>query len=117
MGGAGGAAILISPGKQGVAYPFQGTNVVEKVQYRGPLDDAPGYVTINEKQRFVGIEPATWEIQIGSYQPLEKWLKDRKGRKLATEDVQHYLRMIIALRETRRIMAEIDNIIPVWPLA
>ena len=56
------------------------------------------------------------ELQIGGYQPLEKWLKDRKGRKLTTEDVQHYLRMIIALRETRRIMGEIDNIIPMWPL-
>ena len=55
-------------------------------------------------------------MQIGGYQPLEKWRKDRKGRKLATEDVQHYLRVIIALRETRRIMGEIDNIIPVWPL-
>jgi hypothetical protein len=55
-------------------------------------------------------------MQIGGYQPLEKWLKDRKGRTFATEDVQHYLRVIIALRETRRIMAKIDSIIPAWPV-
>lgn len=116
VGGAGGAAILTSPGKQGVSYPIQGTNVVEKVLYNLPLDEAPGYVVINGSQRFVGIEPDTWEMRIGGYQPLEKWLKDRKGRKLTTEDVQHYLRMIIALRETRRIMTEIDSIIPAWPL-
>ncbi len=116
VGGPGGAAILSSPGRQGVSYPYQGTNVVEKVQYHPPAGEAPGYVTINDKQRFAGVDPQTWEMQIGGYQPLEKWLKDRKGRKLATEDVQHYLRVIIALRETRRIMAEIDSIIPAWPL-
>ncbi len=54
---------------------------------------------------------------IGGYQPLEKWLKDRKGRALSFEDIQHYLLMIIALRETRRVMAEIDEVIPGWPLA
>ncbi len=117
VGGAGGATILISPGKQGVAYPFPGTNVVEKIQYEAPLDASHGYVSINATQRFLGVDPQTWEMQIGGYQPLEKWLKDRKGRKLETGDVQHYLRMIIALRETRRIMAEIDAIIPAWPLA
>ena len=68
------------------------------------------------RRRCLGVDPQTWEMQIGGYQPLEKWLKDRKGRTLATEDVQHYLRVIIALRETRRIMDEIDSIIPAWPL-
>lgn len=115
VGGAGGAAILSSPGKQGLSYPIQGTNVVEKMQYKASLDEAPGYVVINDIQRFTGIDPETWEMHIGGYQPLEKWLKDRKGQKLTTEDVQHYLRIIIALRETRRIMAEIDSIIPAWP--
>lgn len=116
VGGAGGAAILVSPGKQGVSYPLIGTNVVGQVKYYPPLDGAEGYVRINETQRFVGIDPDTWAMQIGGYQPLEKWLKDRKGRTLTTEDVQHYLRMIIALRETRRIMDAIDQLIPGWPL-
>ena len=48
---------------------------------------------------------------------MERWLKDRKGRALSFEGVQHYTRMIIALRETRRVMAEIDEVIPGWPLA
>lgn len=117
VGGAGGATVLTSPGKQGVSYPKMGTNVIEKIKYMPPLDQAPGYVTINDTQRFVGIEPETWAMQIGGYQPLEKWLKDRKGRALATEDVQHYLRMIISLRETRRIMTEIDALIPMWPIS
>ncbi len=27
----------------------------------------------------------------------EKWLKDRKGRKLTYEDTQHYQRIVVAL--------------------
>lgn len=36
---------------------------------------------------------------------------------MAFDEVQHYLRMILALRETRWMMAEIDELIPGWPLA
>jgi hypothetical protein len=56
-------------------------------------------------------------MQIGGYQPLEKWLKDRKGRTLGYDDILHYMRVVVALRETRRLMGEIDGLIPGWPLA
>jgi hypothetical protein len=39
------------------------------------------------------------------------------GRTLSFDDLQHYMRMIIPLRETRRVMGEIDEVIPGWPLA
>jgi hypothetical protein len=51
----------------------------------------------------------TSTLKIGSYQPLDKWLKDRRVRTLSFDDIQHYLRMVVALRETRRLMAEIDE--------
>ena len=46
-----------------------------------------------------------WSFHIGGYQPAQKWLKDRKGRKLTStmfalpEDRQNP-------RETHRIMQE-----------
>jgi hypothetical protein len=46
-------------------------------------------------------------VQIGGYQPLEKRLKDRKGRMLGFDDIQHYRRVVVALRETRRRLSEI----------
>ncbi len=52
----------------------------------------------------------SWEFYIGGYQPAQKWLKDRKGRKLSFEDIQHYQKIIIALTETDRVMKEIDGI-------
>jgi len=43
-------------------------------------------------------------------QPAQKWLKDRKGRKLDFEDISHYQRIIVALTETDKLMKEIDKI-------
>jgi hypothetical protein len=116
VGGAGGAAILQNPQQQGVLAPAQGDNQVEKVRYAEPQGDQPGRVYFNKEQFFGGIEPETWAMQIGGYQPLEKWLKDRKGRTLGIDDIQHYRRVVVALRETRRLMGEIDGLIPGWPL-
>ena len=58
-----------------------------------------------------------WDFLVGGYQVCEKWLKDRKGRKLDNNDLQHYQRVVVALKETIRLMAEIDTLIPEWPLA
>ena len=43
------------------------------------------------------------------YQPAQKWLKDRKNRKLEFDDILHYQKIIVALTETDRIMKEIDK--------
>jgi len=40
-----------------------------------------------------------------------KWLKDRKGRALSAEDIAHYGKITVALSETIRLMAEIDETI------
>ena len=60
---------------------------------------------------------AVWEFHIGGYQVCEKWLKDRKGRKLSYDDIQHYQKIVVALNETIRLMAEIDKLIPSWPIS
>lgn len=77
-------------------------------------------VWINLTQRFEGVPESVWIFQIGGYQVCEKWLKDRKGRTLSDEDIAHYQRIIVALSETIRIMAEIDKVIDEhggWPRA
>lgn len=45
------------------------------------------------------------------YQPAEKWLKDRRGRTLTTDDLRHYQRMLIAITQTQTLMPQIDEII------
>ena len=74
-------------------------------------------VFISKTRSFTGIDAETWAFRIGGYQVLDKWLKDRKGRALSFDDLLHYQRIYVALSETRRLMAAIDERIPGWPLA
>lgn len=76
-------------------------------------------VWINTTQRFEGVPENVWNFHIGGYQVCEKWLKDRKGRTLSDEDITHYQRIIAAINETIRLMAEIDDVIDAhggWPI-
>jgi predicted helicase len=68
---------------------------------------------------FKGVREEVWNFHIGGYQVCEKWLKDRKGRTLTAEDIAHYQKVVVALSETIRLMAEIDAVIGKhggWPL-
>ena len=93
-------------------YPADGNNVVDKIT-ASPSPSKGGEfldVYINESQFFADVPLVAWEFYIGGYQPAQKWLKDRKGRKLEYEDILHYQKIIVALSETDRIMQEIDKI-------
>jgi hypothetical protein len=80
---------------------------IEKVAY---LD---GTVFIDKARTtgFSGVPENVFEFHIGGYQVCAKWLKDRKGRTLSDEDIAHYHKIVIALQETIRLMAEIDAVI------
>ena len=60
---------------------------------------------------FHGVAEEVWDFQIGGYQVCQRWLKDRNGRTLSDEDITHYQKIVVALNETIRLMAEIDKII------
>jgi predicted helicase len=67
---------------------------------------------------FVGVPEEVWNFHIGGYQVCEKWLKDRKNRTLSADDIAHYQKIVVALHETIRLMAEIDVVIEEhggWP--
>ena len=87
-----------------VAFDDAGGSEVVKVAWKD------GAVNINKESRFADVDEATWNQYIGGYQPLQKWLKDRKGRKLSDADVSHYKRIVRALRRTAALMAEIDKL-------
>jgi hypothetical protein len=68
-------------------------------------------LAINKTQYFEGIPEEVYNFHIGGYQVCQKWLKDRKGRQLTEEDVEHYQKIVVALNGTIRIMNEIDAVI------
>jgi hypothetical protein len=120
----------------GTTFPESGNNVVEsgypKYEIQNPSPTLPvngegagsasgkeepfGRVYINKTQYFGGIAPEVWNFYVGGYQVLEKWLKDRRGRELSYEDIQHYQKVAAALGKTIDIMEAIDDLIPAWPL-
>lgn len=69
-----------------------------------------GRVYINESQFFDNVPTLAWNFYIGGYQPAQKWLKDRKDRKLEYDDILHYQKIIVALTETDRLMKEVDKV-------
>lgn len=85
-------------------YPIDGDNIVTKPKYQD------GKVYINNTQYFNHVPEIAWNFYIGGYQPAQKWLKDRKDRKLEIEDIFHYQKIIVALMETDKLMKEIDKI-------
>lgn len=95
-----------------IVFPEPGENIVEKVAY----DENKLRVYINKTQYFEKVAPEVWEFHVGGYQVCQKWLKDRKGRALAHDDVRHYEKTVMALGETIRLMTEIDEAIPGWPM-
>ena len=50
------------------------------------------------------------------YFQASRQLKGRKGRKLSYAEMQHYQKTVVALSETIRLMTEIDETIPAWPI-
>jgi hypothetical protein len=110
-------------GKALPKYPAKGNNLVEKVEYLEPKNQGgsaePGRVYINKTQYFEGVPPEVWNFHVGGYQVCHKWLKDRKGRVLSFEDIQHYQRIVAALEETIELMELVDEVIEAhggWPI-
>ncbi|MBM4273173.1 MAG: DNA methyltransferase [Deltaproteobacteria bacterium] len=96
-------------------FPVAGSQVVDKVHY----DEKHGRVYINADQYFDGVPPDAWAFQVGGYQVLHKWLKDRKGRQLSFDDLHHYQKIVKALTETIHLMNAIDAAITAhggWPI-
>jgi len=84
-------------------YSVAGGNFIEKVKYEN------GNVYINTNQNFGGVPGVAWNFYIGGYQPAQKYLKDRKGRQLTSDEIEHYQKIIKVLFETDKLMKEIDK--------
>jgi predicted helicase len=63
-------------------------------------------VYINESRYFDNVTAEVWNYNIGGYQVMEKYLKDRKGRQM--DDPAHYCKMATAIAKTIELQKEID---------
>jgi len=83
-----------------------GDMVVVKPTY----EKAKGRVKISSDTWFDGVTPEVWAYRIGGYQVLHKWLKDRKGRTLASEEVVAYAKIVTAITKTIKIQTSLDDL-------
>ena len=97
----------------------KGSDKVEKVKYEpvgqtfvSDTKESLPRIYINNDQYFEGVKQEVWEYQIGGYQVCDKWLKDRKGRRLLLDDIKHYCNVVTALQKTIEIQKAIDNVYP-----
>ena len=90
-----------------IGFPVSGSNTVKKVSY----DEDNRRLYFNEEQYFSGISKAVWEYQIGGYQVMAKYLKDRKKRELSLEEIEHYRRVAKAIARTIVVQEEVNTAI------
>jgi predicted helicase len=88
---------------------YQGTgdnDRIEKIIYKE--DEQRIYA--NKEKYFEVISPKVWNYNIGGYQVLHKYLKDRKNRIM--DDAPRYCRIVTALYKTIEIQKQIDKLYP-----
>lgn len=72
-------------------FPESGDNRITQYKFEA------GRIWINEGQYFGNVSADAWGFLVGSYNPALKWLKDRKGTKLTSDDIRHYQRVLNVL--------------------
>jgi len=84
-------------------FPNSGSNIVKKYFFK------EGKVFINENQFFGNVPEKVWNYFIGGYQPLQKFLKERKNRILSNEESDCFEEMIVSISETILIMEQMEK--------
>lgn len=83
----------------------EGNNIVEKSNLKNDN------LYINKTQYFSSVSKEVYSLTIGGNSPLQKYLKDRKGKQLNTNDILSFKKIICAIEHTIQITKEIDEII------
>lgn len=84
-------------------------NHCEKREFE-ETEEGIGRVWINDYQYFDHVPTVAWNMVVAGYQPLDRWLKDRKGKRLTSDEIVHYQLMVTALQRQSVVMEEIDAI-------
>ncbi len=90
--------------KATIGYRGKGSNRIDFVKY----NEDENRIYINAENYIGGINADLWNYQIGGYQVLGKFLKDRKGRTM--DDPKFYGKIVMAIAKTIELQKQIDKI-------
>jgi hypothetical protein len=93
-----------------VRFEGDGDCLVAKTRDKGFYHDPDKRMHINKDQYFEPVEEDIYQYRIGGYQVLDKWLKDRKERRLTLDEIKTYCRTATAIIKTVEIQKELDDV-------
>ena len=82
-----------------------------KAVERPSFIDGTIWLDKDQTMGFSGVPVSVWNLEVGGYQVCEKWLKDRKNRKLSKSDRDQFICVLATLLETLKIQDSIDSVI------
>jgi predicted helicase len=93
-----------------VNFDFDKDFVIETINQ--DINELQLFTTDNKTVTFEGITSQIYNFEIGSYKPIDKWLKYRIKDKvlLNSSDLQHLKNMIVALKNTILTMQDIEKL-------
>jgi len=69
-----------------------------------------GKITFNSETYIGGISDEVWNFFIGGYQVLHKWLSDRNGKTLTTDELIHYMKIVVSIQKTIKFQKKLDTL-------
>lgn len=89
-----------------VGFPVEGADIVEAGFPTYSIEDERVY--INSDQYFDGINPGMWAYAIGAYNPIEKYLSDRRDLELSAETRRHVETFATAISHVVELLPQLD---------
>lgn len=90
----------------------RGSNIVESISYT--TEKKIGKIHINKTQYFNDVPLEVWEFQIGGYQVIDKFLKERKNRELSIDEVEKVTSIINTIAFSIEQIKKIENLTKNW---
>lgn len=89
-------------------YIYSGDNTV---YVEKPHWENNSIILSKSADRIENVPEEIWNMYFGGYQPLQKWLKDRKNGEIGMDEIQHLQSMISILAKTNELVKRIDDAI------
>lgn len=89
---------------------YAGVQPASRVTLGRPRLDK-GRVYLNDRVSIGPVPASVWQFHVGAHQVCHKWLKDRRGRTLDSQDLAHYRQILLAVQDTLTCMRQIDQTI------
>lgn len=90
-----------------VEFPVKGSNRIEQISYM----EAEEKLYINKEQYLTKIAPEIWEYQIGGYDFVSKWIKDRPKKEFSYSDLTAFRKIVASCLQTVETAKTIDQVI------